>query len=50
MGKSAMTLISTYKFRQNNISIAKEEKNLRVVIQDNLSPEKHIDRILVTHS
>ena len=27
------------------LSIAKEEKNLGVVIQDNLSPEKHINRI-----
>ena len=27
-----------------NISIAKEEKDLGVVIQDNLSPEKHIWR------
>ena len=35
----------TYKLRENIISIAKEEKNMRVVIQDNLSPEKHIDRI-----
>ena len=27
------------------ISIATEEKDLKVVIQDNLSPEKHISRI-----
>ena len=26
---------------ENIISIAKEEKDLRVVIQNNLSPEKH---------
>ena len=34
-----------YKLGQNVISIVKEEKDLGVVIQDNLSPEKHIDRI-----
>ena len=34
----------TYNLGQNIISIAKE-KVLVVVIQDNLSPEKHIDRI-----
>ena len=45
MGKSAMRPSWTYKLRENIISIAKEEKNMRVVIQDNLSPEKHIDRI-----
>ena len=35
----------TYKLGENIISIAKEEKNLGVEIQDNLSPEKHINRI-----
>ena len=35
----------TYKLGENIISIEKEEKDLGVVIQDNLSPEKHIDRI-----
>ena len=35
----------TYKLEENIISIAKEEKDLGVVIQDNLSPEKHINRI-----
>ena len=35
----------TYKLGQNIISIEKEEKDLRVVIQDNLSSEKHIDQI-----
>ena len=30
---------------ENIISIAKEEKDLIAVIQDNLSPEKRIDRI-----
>ena len=45
MGKSAMRPSWMYKFEQNIISIIKEEKDLRVVIQDKLSPEKHIDRI-----
>ena len=44
MGKSAMRHTWTYNLGQNIISIAKE-KVLVVVIQDNLSPEKHIDRI-----
>ena len=35
----------TYKLGENIISIANEEKDLGVVIQDNLSPEKHINRI-----
>ena len=35
----------TYKLGQNIISIEKEKKDLRVVIQDNLSPKKHIIRI-----
>ena len=34
-----------YKLGENIILIAKEEKNLGVVIQDNLSLEKHINRI-----
>ena len=34
-----------YKLGENIILIAKEEKNLGAVIQDNLSPEKHISRI-----
>ena len=42
MGKSAMRPSWTYKLWENIISIAKEEKDLGVVIQDNLSPEKHI--------
>ena len=29
---------------QNIISIVKEEKDLAVVIQDNLSPEKHVNK------
>ena len=35
----------TYILRQNIIPIAKDEKDLRVMIQDNLSSEKHIDII-----
>ena len=35
----------TYKLRQNIILIEKVEKDLGVVIQDKLSPEKHIDQI-----
>ena len=35
----------TYKLRENIISIAIKEKNLGVVIQNNLSPEKHINII-----
>ena len=45
MGKSAMRPSWTYKLGENIISIAKEYKDLGVVIQDNLSSEKHIDRI-----
>ena len=43
--KSAMRSSWTYKLRENIISIAKEEKDLGVVIQDNLSPEKQINRM-----
>ena len=45
MGKSAMRPSWTYNLGENMISIAKEEKDLVVLIQDNLSPEKHINRI-----
>ena len=45
MGRSAMRPSWIYKLVHNIISIAKEEKDLGVVIQDNLSPKKHIDRI-----
>ena len=45
MGKSAMRPSWTYKLGENIISIAKEYKDLGVVIQDNLSSEKYIDRI-----
>ena len=38
-----------YKLGQNIISIEKEEKDLEVIIQNNLSPEKQI-KYLVTHS
>ena len=40
--KSAMRPSFTYKLEEN-ISIVKEEKDLGVVIQDNLSPEKYIN-------
>ena len=43
--KSAMRPSWTYKLGENIISVAKEEKGLGVVIQDNLSPEKCINRI-----
>ena len=43
--KSGMRPKWTYKLGQNIISIEKEEKDLWVVIQDNLSPEKHLDKI-----
>ena len=45
MGKSGMRPSWTYKLGQNIISIWKEDKNLWVVIEDNLSTEKHIDII-----
>ena len=43
--KSAMRPSWTYKLGENIISIAKEKKDLAVVIQDNLLPEKHMNRI-----
>ena len=42
MEKSAMRPSWTYKLGENIISIAKEAKGLGVIIQDNLSLEKHI--------
>ena len=45
MGKSEMRPSWTYKMGDDIISRATEEKDLGVVIQDNLSPEKHINRI-----
>ena len=45
MGKSAMRPSWMYKLGENIILIAKEENDLGVVVQDNLLPEKHIDRI-----
>ena len=45
MEKSAIRPLWTYKLGENIISIAKEEKDLGEVIQDNLSPEKNIDKI-----
>ena len=38
-------ILSDVVLGKNIISIAKEEKDLGVIIQDNLSPEKHINRI-----
>ena len=46
MGNNAMRPSWMYKLEENIISIAKEEKDLGVVIQDNLSPDKHINKIL----
>ena len=46
MVKIAMRSSWTYKLGENIITIAKEKKDLGVVIQDNLSPDKHINRIL----
>ena len=42
MGKSAMRPSWMYKLGKNIISTEKEEKDLGVVIRDNLSPEKHV--------
>ena len=41
MGKSAMRPSWTYKLGGNIISVAKEEKDLGVVMQSILSSEKH---------
>ena len=40
---------SGYKLGQNIISIEKEEKDLEVVIQDNLSLKNILIKYLVTH-
>ena len=46
LNKNFLKVFTTkYKLEQNIISIEKEEKDLEVVIQDNLSPDKQIDRI-----
>ena len=45
MGKSAIRPLWMHKLEVNILSIAKQEKDLGVVIQDNLSPEKHINGI-----
>ncbi len=45
MGKSAMRPAWTYKMRNDIILRSTEEKDLGVVLQDNLSPEKHINKI-----
>ena len=43
--KSAMGPSWMFKLGQNIIPIKKEEKDLGMVKQDNLSPEKHINTI-----
>ena len=45
MGKSEMRPTVTYKLGQNIMSITKEEKDLGVLIQNNSSPENHVDKI-----
>ena len=45
MGKSAIRPSWTNELGQNIASLLKEEKDLGVVIQSNLSPEKNIDKI-----
>ena len=45
MEKSTMRPSWTYKLGQNIITIVKEKKDLGMIIQVNLSPEKHLDRI-----
>ena len=45
MGKREMRPTWTYTLGHNNISIEKEEKDVGVVMQDNLSPEKLIHKI-----
>ena len=45
MERSDIRRTWTYKLGQNIILIEKEDKDLRVVIQDSLSPEKLIDKI-----
>ena len=47
MGESGMRPTWTYKLGEHIISIKKKIKDLGVVIQDNLLPEKHIDKIFV---
>ena len=42
MGKSGMRPTWTCKLEQNIISIEQDEKDLGVVVEDNLSPEEHI--------
>ena len=45
MGKSAIRPSWTYNLGENIKLIAKEEKDLLALMQENLSPKKHIDRI-----
>ena len=45
MGESEMRSTWTYKVGHNILSIKRRSENFGVVIQDNLSPKKHIERI-----
>ena len=45
MVKSGMRPTRTFRFGQNIMPIEKEEKDLWVIIQNNLSPEKHADKM-----
>lgn len=49
MGKSAIRPLMNYSLGNGKIIKAREEKGLRVLIQDNLSPEKHINRLSERH-
>ena len=45
MGKSKRRPSWTYKMGEAVIAKRREEKDLRVLIQDNLSPDRHIKQI-----
>ena len=45
MGTSGKRPTWTYKMGNDKISRVNEEKDIGILIQDNLSPEKHIDKI-----
>lgn len=42
MGKSRNTPCGVYKMDGRIIDAVKEEKDLRIIIQDTLTPEKHM--------
>jgi len=46
MGSSARRPTTVYTLGQDHITKATEEKDLGVIIQDNLSPDKHINKIV----